>query len=399
MFVGRLPEIGKIEKAITQTNANRTQSFLLLGERGIGKTSLLNYVKYIAEGYININNSKMNFLVIELDLSKDTTQIGLIKKIELSLKRKLATSEHTRKLFSDVWNFITKIEAAGVKVNNAKDIDLEIFFEEFSYSIADTVIRLTNPEKTTRFDATYDGVLIIIDEADNASAELDLGSFVKLLTERLQKEGTEKLMFGISGLPKTKDILLNSHPSSIRIFEELHLERLTKTEIRQVLKSVQVENSRLNGHELVINEDAENLLIEFSEGFPHFIQQYGYSAFEISDSHTIRLENVVFGAFDKNGALECIGNKYYHADFYHKIKADNYRRVLIIMSDHLDGWVTKKQISEKFDGSAAVLTNALKALQDRNIIIGKRGTRGTYKLLDKGFAWWIAMNKKKDENH
>lgn len=107
----------------------------------------------------------------------------------------------------------------------------------------------------------------------------------------------------------------------------------------------------------------------------------------------------MLGAFDKNGALECIGRKYYHADYYNKIKADSYRQVLIIMSEHLDAWVTKKQISDKFKGTPNVLTNAIKALQDRNIIVAKPGTRGTYKLLDKGFAWWIAMNQKKGNDN
>lgn len=42
MFVGRYDEIKRIEGALKQTMANRGHSFLLLGERGIGKTSLLN---------------------------------------------------------------------------------------------------------------------------------------------------------------------------------------------------------------------------------------------------------------------------------------------------------------------------------------------------------------------
>lgn len=395
MFVGRIPEIKKIETALVQTKANRCQSFLLMGERGIGKTSLLNYVRYLAEGAITVEGEKLNFLVIDIDLSKDTTQIGLIKKIEIALKRKIAKSEQTKKVFTDIWSFLTKIEAAGIKFSNEKEIDVDIFFEEFSYSLADTINRLTKQGNISAFDASFDGLLILIDESDNASEALDLGTFVKLLTERLQKEGSERLMFGISGLPKTKEILFHSHPSSIRIFEELNLDRLQPDEVKRVLSSVFAESEKLNGHRTLIDEKAENTLIEFSEGFPHFIHQYGYSAFEESDGRTITYDNVIMGAFDKNGALECIGNKYYQADYYNKIKADSYRQVLIIMSEHLDGWVTKKQIKEKFNGTDAILANALKALQDRNIILSKAGSRGTYRLLDKGFAWWIAMIQKK----
>ena len=396
MFVGRLDEIHKIDSALSQTKADRTQSFLLLGERGIGKTSLLNLVKFVAEGSIHVKKEKEkhNFLVIEIDITKETTQLALIKKIELALKRKLAKTEKARTLFKEVWNFISKVEMAGVKINNDKDIDLEIFFEEFAYSLADTLNRITfKGEKY--FDTNYDGILIIIDETDNASPALDLGTFVKLLIERLQKEGTEKLMFGISGLPKTKDILLQSHPSSIRLFEELYLDRLKQDEVRQVIEGVLEDSKELNGTDILIDPEAETMLVNFSEGFPHFIHQYGYCAFEQSDGIKITTEDVEKGAYEKNGALESIGNKYYHEDFYNKIKADNYRQVLIIMSEHLDGWVTRKQIKEKFKGTAPVLNNAISALHSRNIIVLKDGARGTYKLLDKGFAWWIAMTQKK----
>lgn len=399
MLVGRYDEIKKIDSALIQTRSDRTQSFLLLGERGIGKTSLMNLVKFLANGEIPFDNTrehKHNFLVIETDITKETTQIALIKKIELALQRKLAQTEKTRAIFKGIWNFISKIEAAGIKLHSEKDIDKEIFFEEFSYSMSDTLNRLTKKDGENNFDASYDGIIIIIDEADNAMPNLQLGSFVKLLTERLQKEGTEKLMFGISGLPKTREILIESHPSSIRLFEELYLDRLKPDEVKLVIERVFEESKKINKVETTIENSARDLLINFSEGFPHFIQQYGFSAFETSNGITITDSDVQTGAFNKNGALECIGKKYYHDDFYNKIKSDGYRQVLVIMSEHLDGWVTKAQINTKFKGGASILKNAINALLTRNIIVPKDGERGTYRLQDKGFAWWIAMNQKKE---
>lgn len=399
MLVGRYDEIKKIDSALIQTRNDRTQSFLLLGERGIGKTSLLNLVKFIAEGQILFDDSrehKHNFLVIETDITKDTTQIALIKKIELALQRKLAKTEKSRAIFKEIWNFISKIEAAGIKLNSEKDIDKEIFFEEFSYSLSDTLNRLTKKDENNNFDASYDGIIIIIDEADNAMPNLQLGSFVKLLVERLQKEGTEKLMFGISGLPKTREILIESHPSSIRLFEELNLDRLKPDDVKLVIEKVLEESKKLNKVETTIENSARDLLITFSEGFPHFIHQYGFSAYETSNGLTITDSDVQNGAFHKNGALECIGKKYYHDDFYNKIKSDGYRQVLVIMSEHLDGWVTKAQIKAKFKGGDSILKNAINALVTRNIIVPKDGERGAYRLQDKGFAWWIAMNKKKE---
>lgn len=396
MFAGRYREMTAIEQILLQTKANKGHGFLLLGQRGIGKTSLLNLVKHQAEGRIDTKGQKLNFLVVEIDISKDTTLYTIIKKIELSLKRKLAKSEPTRKLFSDVWDFLGRVEVAGVKVNTSKEYDKELLFEEFSYSLADTLKRITG-NASDNFESNYDGILLIIDEADNATKELDLGTFIKLLIERLQKEGTQQLMIGVSGLPKTKEILTESHPSSLRILEEFYLDRLTDEDVRYVIKRVLDHSKELNQISTEIENNAEEYLIKLSEGFPHFIHQYGYCAFDLSDGISIKYENVHSGAFGNNGAIEKIGDKYYRDDFYNKIKVDSYRQVLIIMAEKLDDWVTKKHIKSKFKGQTATLDNAINALRTRGIILSKEGSQGTYRLQDKGFAWWIVMNQKKEE--
>ena len=397
MFAGRFTEIVTIEKLLLQTKANKGHGFLLTGQRGIGKTSLLNLVKFQAEGNIDVGENKLNFLVVDIDISLDTTQHILIKKIELALKRKLANSEKSRKIFSEIWSFIGRVEAMGVKVNTASNVESELVFDEFCYSLADTLKRVVQKDDKSIFDSSYDGLLILIDESDNASPELDLGTFIKLLYERLQKEGTQHLMVGVSGLPKTKQILLESHPSSLRIFEELTLDRLKEDDIRYVIKRVLQHSKEINSSETKINEDAERHLVNLSEGFPHFIHQYGYCAFDLSNGETITMSNVIDGAFGENGAIEKIGDKYYKDDYYNKIKKDSYRQVLIIMSEKLDSWVPRSYIKKKFKGENSTLNNAIAALRKRGIILDKEGSRGKYRLQDKGFAWWIVMNQKRNK--
>ena len=101
--------------------------------------------------------------------------------------------------------------------------------------------------------------------------------------------------------------------------------------------------------------------------------------------------NLTFYRMD-NGVM----NKFEGRD-YNKIKKDSYRQVLVIMAEKLDSWVSRTYIRNRFKGEKATLNNAIAALRTRGIILDKEGSRGMYRLQDKGFAWWIVMNKKRED--
>jgi hypothetical protein len=392
MFAGRVPELMRLEAQLLQTRAGHASNFLITGERGIGKSSLLNYIKAVAQGHIPIEQTKVKFLVVDSDIDQSTTQIGLVRKIELALHRELGKTEPARNFLKDAWAFLQRVEAGSVKIGMKPTECDELLLEEFSYSLADIAQRLTAPAKDGDvFSASYDGILILLDEADNSSKELHLGSFAKLLTERLQRRGCECVMIGLAGLPEVRSVLTTSHPSALRLFEELPLERLEYDDIKTAIELCLKRSNNENSRSTTIDDKAIKVLAELSEGYPHFIQQFGFSAFEVDRDYQISADDVSEGAFGKRGALEQIGDRYYRDDYYQRIQQDSYRQVLRIMSEKLDGWVTKEEIRKQFRGNTSTLDNAIKALRDRHIILSKEGERGVYRLQQKGFALWIRL--------
>jgi hypothetical protein len=391
MFVGRVSELDKLESHLLQTRARQPVNFLLTGERGIGKTSLLDYIKNVARGRIPVGEEKLSFLVVETDIDPKTTQMALVKKIELGLRRELGKSEKARTFLSEAWGFIQRVEAAGVALKDKKPSDAELLVEEFAYSLADTVNRVTKPSEDELFATKYEGLLLLIDEADNASAELSLGSFLKLLTERLQRNDCDSVMVGLAGLPEVHRILITSHPSSLRIFEEVPLGRLSDGEVKTVIDFGIKRANENNADQVTITEDAKEALVSFSEGFPHFIQQFGYCAFAADTDGKITPDDVTNGAFGHRGGLEAIGDRYYRNDFYNKVQKDSYRQVLRIMARKADGWVAKTEIRKSFQGKDSTLDNAIQALRERHIILSREGHRGVYRLQHRGFALWINL--------
>ena len=396
MFVGRINEIERIEDSLFQTKADRSSHFMITGERGIGKTSLLLYLNYIASKEIAVEGNWLNFLVVNLDISTNTTQLVLMERIKLALDKKLAKEERVRASLKTLWQVFKRIEIADSRIRDeSSGTDHEVLLDRFAYALADVAKRTCGKhDSASILDATYDGILILLDE-DNSPKELQLGSFLKLLLERIQRQGCNRVMVGLAGLPELRDVLRKSHESSLRLFDDITVGRLNENEVLEVIQRCLEKAKEVNGYETTMEDGAKNILFALSEGYPHFIQQFGYSAFDYDEDGNIDVNDVRKGAFSPGGALEQIGNHYYRSNFYNKIQKDSYRQVLRIMADKLDGWVTLAEIKKRFKGGSTTLTNAIRALRERHIIISKEGVRGVYRLQHKGFAVWIKQYTEK----
>lgn len=392
MFVGRLQEIERLEQALVQARAKEPAHFMITGERGIGKTSLLLYLKYLAKGDISFNYANFRYMILDLDVDNNSTQLGLIRRINVHMENQLGQTEPARNFLKETWSFLQRIRImdSGIQAK-APDASGEVLLDEFALSLAHVCERTCSSNAEALFSTRYDGILIVIDEADNSSPDLHLGSFLKLLIERLQRAGCDRVLVGLAGLPDLRARLQASHPSSLRIFEDIQLGRLTNQEVSDVITMCLEKSRKDNPTPTVITDEARQMLVNLAEGYPHFIQQFGYSAFATDTNNTIDRQDIERSAFGPRGALDLIGDRYYRNDFYSKIQQDSYRQVLRIMADDLDGWVTRAKIKESFKGQDSTLNNAIKALRDRHIILSKEGVKGVYRLQHKGFALWIKL--------
>jgi hypothetical protein len=390
MFAGRLAEVERLEGALLQTRAANPKSIMVTGERGIGKTSLLTYLRFVSQGHLDLNGTKLNFLVVHSDISPSTTQLGLVARVQREVERQLAKTEATRSFLKSAWEVVRRSEAAGIKLGGPAELHPEVLPDEFASSLAETAARICDPQGEI-FGARYDGIVLMFDEADNAAPSLDLGAFLKLLVERLQRRDCLNVSIVLAGLPELREVLMKSHASSLRVFEELKLGRLPIDDVKRVIMGGIERANQNNVRQTSIEDVACDSLARLSEGYPHFIQQFAYSAFDGDKDDVISDDDVWNTALSAGGALELIGDRYYRDDYYSKIQTDSYRQVLRVMAENMDNWISKADIRAKFSGKEHTLTNALQALRERRIILSKEGEPGVYRLQQKGFALWIKL--------
>lgn len=379
MFIGRSDEIALIEQALFQTKNDNPQHLLLTGERGIGKSSLLFFADLVARGEIDTIDIKFNFLTVSTDLAGIGSQVGIIRQIARELRSKLRTHSVLQGKARKLWEFLSSWEVLGVKYQGREaELDPDELLDELVRIIGDIIEQ-----------DTFDGVVIILDEADQPPVVANLGEFAKIFTERLAKRGQSKALLVLAGQSAVVGKLRESHPSSLRVFQIVKMRPLEPLEREEVVqRGLSMANDK-NNVETSIEDAALALIASLSEGYPHFVQQFSFSAFQTDTDNLIDETDVQLGAFSDNGAIIQLGTKYFSEMYFSKIASPDYRKVLDFMADHGDSWVSRKDI---VDGCGVVRTNvdnALTALKDRGIIMSDEARRGFYRLPTKSFSTWI----------
>lgn len=398
MFAGRVDEIIELEKALFQTKNNQPMNFMITGDRGIGKSSLLLFLKHVSCGNLeSIKHGTFDFVTVNLAVSDKLDITTLIKLAERSISRELNKVETVRTFMAETWAFVQRLKIMDSGISESeRDSEVELQIDNFAYSLAETCKRITNPE---RGEKKKDGIIFLIDECDNAATELRLGYFFKTVTEALQRFECNNAMFVIAGLPETPERLAKSHESSVRIFSHMKISELHTKDRKFVIDKGISEANKINSEATTITAEATYHISTLSEGYPHFIQQFAYSAFDHNTDGEISVDDVLDAAFKSGGAIDAIGSRYYKSAFYDKIKSDEYRQVLSIMAEKMNAWITKAEIRASFSGDESTLSNALQALTTRKIILKNPAKMGEYRLQQRGFALWIKLfGDRKKEN-
>jgi AAA domain len=382
MFTGRATEVFCVEQALFQAKCGNPQHFLIEGERGIGKSSLMFLVAALADGTIKpIQAPAIRFLVLSVDLGNASNQIDIVRSIARELRSEIGRVNALKENAKRVWDFLTSWEILGVRYhkdgNSAQSDDARD-------DLISQIVDLCGSS-----ESGLDGVFIIIDEADAPPVEAGLGEFLKTFTERLTRRRCNNVIIGLAGLPTLLGKLRASHESSPRIFNILSLQTLEHDERKQVVRKGLEIASTKNAFETKISDEALELLAELSEGYPHFIQQFSYNAFNSDTDNIIDVKDVINGAYDENGAIAQLGSKYFNEMYFGKISSDEYRKVLNTMAEHADNWVARKDIMNESGIKQSTIANALNALKSRNIISADPSRQGYYRLPTKSFAAWI----------
>jgi len=287
-LAGREETITNAMVALRRVVAGRpAKGQLLLGLRGVGKTVLLNRIAELAEqeGYeeVTLEAPEGHRLAAMLvpELRKVLFKLSRKEKAKRLAMRGLGVLRAFAQVFkAKVGEIEFTVDAErGTADSGSLDSDLP----ELLLVVAQAA------------KAADSGVALIIDELQYLSAN-DLAALI-VAAHKLTQKGLPFIVFG-AGLPQLAGIAGEAKSYAERLFDYPEVGRLTPDAARDaILTPIEREGMR-------IDEAAVSLIVEKTRGYPYFVQEWGYHAWNVAVSSPITVEDVQTASVSALAALD-----------------------------------------------------------------------------------------------
>jgi len=341
LFAGRGDQVLHILKKLAQVREGMAASFVLQGDRGIGKTALAKLIMSTAEekdpnlqnhrfltGYYVVEKDQTfeSALQASLNLMTDKMPESVIKR----LSQRLGTFFKNGKFTFGAFGANVGYDAISKEVKNMAIKDRAV--SAFANIIAG-LDEITEPEHK------FDGVLVVIDEVHSLKDVDGAAQILRAIATTLDVNGQGKISFMVIGYADGIERFFAGDPSARRHFDVINLTVMPRNEAREIL---------IKGFEkvgLTFDKDALDRNIDVAGGYPHSIQIIGHQLVDVDQDDHI-------GEDDWKQALQMAAVELARKDFLEMYdfngKGTLRETVLNILS--LAGPLTKLQLRDFTDG-------------------------------------------------
>lgn len=273
-FLGRGDLIESYDIAVRRTVAGRPgKSIMPIGLRGVGKTVLLNRFVEMAE------EKELVTAFIEAPETGDFKRLlaGKLRSMLLELDRG-SVSQAVKRALGALKSFTYNLpDGTSVSIN----VDPLIGTAD-SGTLAEDVTDLLVEAGRAAQDRRR-GLLLAIDEVQYLSGE-ELAALISAIHRTVQLR-LPVILVG-AGLPQLPGLAGNAKSYAERLFNFPEIGSLEDDDARAVLAVP----AREEGVEFA--DDALGVLLEFSQGYPYFLQEWGYHVWNAAPGSPITLDHV-----------------------------------------------------------------------------------------------------------
>ena len=277
-LVGRDRELETFDILLSRMeNGLPQQSMIVTGLRGVGKTVLLGAFREIAEEH--------DWVALETEITKNTSFANRISRLARQALLRLSIAERwrdrARRAAAVLKSFSMTFDSGG-SVAVGLDVDPlrgQADSGELSEDLADLLLALGEATKESGR-----GVVFLFDELQYLQVE-ELEALIGGLHKTVQR-GLPVTLVG-AGLPQIPALAGEAKSYSERLFTFPRIGQLSHADAAKALTMPAAEKG------VVFAKDAARHIVEYTEGYSYFIQEFGSFAWDYSPESPITLADVL----------------------------------------------------------------------------------------------------------
>ena len=360
LFTGRQKEIERIERALVQTKQGKMQVLFISGEYGIGKSSLANYSKFIAE-------RNFNLLGIHVFLGNSNTIESVAQKtVETILREQIYNEKVLDKIKNFLSKYIGKQELFGFSINfEALKNDLYDISRGFLPFLKNLYNRVN--------EDNISGILLIFDEINGIAKNPEFAHFIKtLVDENATSSNILPLTLILCGTEERRKELVERHQPIERIFDIIDIKNMNENEMKEFF------NKAFNSVEIKVDEKALKLICDYSSGLPKIMHIIGDNIYWIDQDKFVDFNDAREGILL---AAEEIGRRFVDVQVLKAIHSKDYKSILSKIVQKPKKSFSKKEIEENLSSrEKEKLHNFLQRMKKLNAI--RSLERGYYEFIN-----------------
>jgi AAA ATPase domain len=285
-LVGRDELIGKYSVALRRTLAGRPgKSVMPIGLRGVGKTVLLNRFHKMAQ------DEGMTIGFIEAPESGDFKRL-LATRLRSTLLEldEGPVSRVVKRALGTLKSFTYNLPDGGAISLNVDAIAGSADSGVLAEDTTDLLVAIGEAAKDRQT-----GLLLAIDEVQYLAAE-ELAALISAIHRTVQLS-LPVILVG-AGLPQLPGLAGNAKSYAERLFDFPHVGSLDSEDARAVL----VLPAEAQG--VALTDEALDMLLDVTQGYPYFLQEWGYHVWNAAPKSPITLDDVRLAAPDVQRQLD-----------------------------------------------------------------------------------------------
>lgn|SRR3989338_7082981 len=360
-FAGRKKEIEKFKMFLKNTYQGNPMNMAILGERGIGKSSLLRTCESLAR--------TERCIVVRVDLDAAISTINdLVITILQEIKQeggaysKIFKASEKAKRFFDTYNISAGIMGVSLSLDRHK--------QTFSHEA-----RLELKKVWKIVKECVPAIVIMLDEAEQLEHIEGSLQFLRNTFSRIAEEKMNFMLLlsgKLSLFRKIKEI----HSPLARFFNPISLSELNPEE------SIEAIEKPLSSSKFKFTDEVKNKIVEASQGHPYIIQLFGFYLCEKAASQIID-NNTYKAAFPiiMDGLSKQLFEDYYHTS------SPLEQKILKAIAEEKEFILDFSLIVRKVKQPPNKVSNLLNRLCEKDCL--KKVSRGHYRLFHNLFRDYL----------